>query len=71
MHIVLIDFGKATPLSASRRYNLSKTEKADYMVKFPHIIAPELVHGENKQSIYSDMNSVGKVFSEARGKLLL
>ena len=63
VHIVLIDFGKATPVSASRRYNLSEAEKVDYMVKFPHI-APELVGGKNKQSIYSDMYSVGKVFQK-------
>ena len=57
-HIVLIDFGKATPFSGSRLYNLSETEQVEYWLKFPHI-APEV---GNRQSIYSDIYSVGKIF---------
>ncbi len=48
-HIVLIDFGKATPASQCRRYNLSEPEKVEYLIKYP----PEIVHGESKQSTYN------------------
>ena len=50
-HIILIDFGKATALQSGRHYTLSEKEKIEYFVKYPHI-APEVVHGEYKQSIY-------------------
>ena len=62
-HIVLTDFGKATTVSSARRYTLSEPEKVQYLVKYPHI-APEVVHGETKQSSYSDMFAVGRVFSK-------
>lgn len=60
-HIVLIDFGKATEISSGRRYNLSEVEKVEYLVRYPHI-APEVVHGESRQSVKSDMYAVGVMF---------
>ena len=60
-HVVLIDFGKATALQSGHHYTLSEREKVEYLVKYPHI-APEVVHGEYKQSIYSDIYSVRIVF---------
>lgn len=60
-HIVLIDFGKATGLQSGRHYTLSEREKIEYLVKYPYI-APEVVHGEYKQSTHSDMYSIGIVF---------
>lgn len=59
-NIVLIDFGKATEVSSGRRYNLSEPEKVEYLVKYPHI-APEVVHGESRQSVKSDMYAIGLV----------
>ena len=58
--VVLIDFGKATKISEGKRYTLSGAEREEYIRKFPHI-APEIVKGETKQNIYSDMYSFGKV----------
>lgn len=55
--VVLLDFGKATKKDESKRYNPSGVE---YMRKFPHI-APEVIEGETKQSVYSDVYSFGKV----------
>ena len=62
-HIVLIDFGKATMESQSRRHHLSESEKVEYLVKFPHI-APEVVHGESRQTTRSDMFSIGNVLQK-------
>lgn len=60
-HIVLTDFGKATEISSAKKYNLSEPEKVQYLVKYPHI-APEVIHGDAKQSTYSDMYSTGMLF---------
>lgn len=59
-HIVLIDFGQATRLTQARLYYLGEMEKQDYLTKYPHI-APEVIYGQRRQSIYSDMYSVGYV----------
>lgn len=59
--IVLIDFGKATNISKGKHYHLSLTERIQYRQKYPHI-APEVVEGETKQSMCSDMFSVGGIF---------
>ena len=58
--IVIVDFGKATKLKDGRMFRLSIEEKLDYQKKFPHV-APEVVEGEYRQSIYSDMYGVGGV----------
>ena len=59
-NIVLNDFGKATKLSEGKQYKLNTMEKSEYLHRFPHI-APEIVEGEYKQSIYSDSYSIGKI----------
>ena len=58
--VVLIDFCKATKRSESKRYHLSDLEKREYARKYSHI-SPEVIEGETKQSIYSDIFSFGKV----------
>ena len=60
--VVLTDFGKATSVSSGRRYNLSVSEKAQCLRKFPHV-APEVVQGESKQTTHSDIYAVGVLFS--------
>ena len=60
-HIVLIDFGKATTISQAKFYRLNVHEKHEYTIKYRHI-APEVIDGQQKQSVYSDMYSVGLVF---------
>lgn len=57
-HVVLIDFGKATHVTRGRVYNLTEREKEQYVVKFPHY-APEVINGNGKQTIMSDMYAVG------------
>jgi hypothetical protein len=52
-HIILIDFGKATILSQAKFYRLSAHKKQEYTIKYPHL-APEVIDGVRKQSIYSD-----------------
>lgn len=59
-HIVLIDFGKATKLSQAKFYHLTEAEQQEYLLYYPHI-APEVIFGRYKQSVYSDMFSVGLV----------
>lgn len=56
-HVVLTDFSKANTIVKSKRDTLWEPEKRVYLVKYPYI-APEVVHGECKQSVYSDMYSV-------------
>lgn len=58
--IVIVDFGKATKLKDGRMFRLSIEEKLDYQKKFSHV-APEVVEGEYRQSVYSDMYAVGGV----------
>ena len=57
--VVLTDFGK---VSSGRRYNLSVSEKAQYLRKFPHV-APEVVQRESRQTTHSDIYAVGVLFS--------
>lgn len=59
--ILLVDFGKATKLKYGKMFYLGTQDKLDYGKKFPHI-APEVVEGEYRQSVYSDMYAVGGVF---------
>lgn len=58
--IVFVDFGKATTLSGAKRYHLSYNDQAEYTRKFLHV-APEVISGESKQSIYSDIFSIGGI----------
>ena len=62
-HAVLIDFGKATEKESGRTSKLSDQEKITYLSRYPHI-APEVVHGEFKQSTYSDIYSIGQLLSK-------
>lgn len=57
-HVVLIDFGKATQVTRGRLYNLTEREKEQYVANFPHY-APEVINGNGKQTIMSDMYAVG------------
>ena len=59
-HAVLVDFGKATDKDSGRLYKLSDQEKMNYLTMYPQI-APEVVHGEYRQTVYSDMFSLGQV----------
>lgn len=59
-HIVLIDFGKATKFQQATLYRLGEVEKQEYIVNYPHL-APEVIYGLQRQSVYSDMYSVGFV----------
>ena len=59
--VVLIDFGKATPISSAKRFDLTEQEKVQYLTKYPHI-APEVVHEQSKQTIQSDIYAVGVTF---------
>lgn len=59
-HIVLIDFGKATKISEAKLYHLAESEKLEYVTKYPHM-APEVIYGRQRQSMYSDMYAVGLV----------
>lgn len=58
---VIIDFGKARYITDPKPLLSMKAEKQkDYRQKFPHI-APEIVNGTNRQTIYSDIYSMGKI----------
>ena len=59
-HLVLIDLGKAKDKQSGSLYKLTDEEKVTYLTKHSHI-APEVVHGDYKHSVYSDMFSVGQV----------
>ena len=58
--IILIDFGKAAKISEAKHYHLGEAERQEHFAKYPHL-APEVIHGKQRQSIYSDMYSVGLV----------
>ena len=60
LQIVLIDFGKATPVKNSRKYNLSALDQAEYARKYPQI-APEVLDGKTTVTTGSDMYSAGRV----------
>ena len=61
--VILTDFGKATPLQHGRLYHLSESEKAQHLRRYPYV-APEVVHGERKQTTASDIYSVGVLFNK-------
>lgn len=60
IQIVLIDFGKATPIENDRKCRLSDSEKAEYAKKYPHI-APEVVSGLTSWTVSSDIYSAGRI----------
>ena len=60
LHVVLIDFGKATYITDFKRLKLNGIEMAEYTKKYPHI-APEIIEGERPYSCSSDIFSAGGV----------
>ena len=60
IQIVIVDFGKACDKDNGKHYCLSFFEKKQYQVNFPHM-APEVIGGLMKQSIFSDMYALGKM----------
>lgn len=58
--IVLIDFGKAQLIKDAKCYNLTVLERREYIRLYPHL-APEVIEGETKQSMQSDVFSLGLV----------
>ena len=60
IQIVLIDFGKATPIQNDCKHNLSDAEKAEYFRKYPHI-SPEIIEGITTNTTSSDIYSAGYV----------
>ena len=58
---VIIDFGKARFISNPKaRMSLSASAQEQYRHSYPHI-APEIVRGEGRQSVQSDVFSVGRI----------
>lgn len=57
---IIIDFGKARPVTAPKRYKLLKVEQDEHLKAYPHL-APDLVRGTCSQSILSDVYSLGHV----------
>lgn len=57
---VIIDFGKAKPLSSPKSYKLNKTEIEQYLRRYTHL-APELIKGLHPQSVLTDVYSLGHV----------
>ena len=58
---VIIDFGKARFISNPKaRMSLSASAQEEYQHSYPHI-APEIVRGEGRQSVQSDVFSVGRI----------
>lgn len=64
--IVLIDFGKSTKVTESVRYNLSATERGEYIRKYPHI-PPEVIEGDRRPSKESDIYAAGKLLHRICG----
>lgn len=62
--VILIDFGKATSISNGKRYHLTPIDQADYISRpqSSFYLAPEVINGESKQSIFSDVFALGGVF---------
>ena len=61
VHVVLIDYNKASERSLGKLYKLTDNEKILYHTHYPHM-APEIIDGITKQNTTSDIFSVGKVF---------
>lgn len=58
---VIIDFGKARFISNPKALmSLSASAQEQYRRSYPHI-APEIVRGESRQSVQSDVFSIGRI----------
>lgn len=60
VQIVVIDFGTATTIENGKTYHLNSIERLDYLHRYPHI-APEVIEGVTKQTVMSDINSIGGI----------
>ena len=67
---VLTDFGKATKISEAKLCRLTECKKAEYTRKYTHI-PPEVIEGETRQSVYSDMFAVGGLLHKITDGTLL
>ena len=61
VQIVVIDFGMASFISENKRLRLTENEKADYRLRYAHIIAHEVIEGDHKLSPQSYIFSLGSV----------
>ena len=61
--VVVTDFGKATSQNDGRKYELTQLEKHQYYCEHHHI-APEVIEGITKQTMMSDIFSLGKILSK-------
>ena len=60
LRAIIVDFGKACRVAEGKYYELSEAEKSQYKRNHCHI-APDLRDGLCKQSIESDIFSLGKI----------
>lgn len=68
-HSVLVDFGKGCFVSDARLYKLTEDQKQIYIKEHPQV-APEVRDGRHKQSMHSDMYSLGRVIRQVNDKKL-
>lgn len=66
---ILADMGKGCYTRHAKSYSLSQQKKLEYSRYHPQI-APDLVAGHCKQSKYSDVYFIGRVFREVNNKVL-
>lgn len=66
-HSILIDFGKGCFITDARMYNLTEDQKQIYVNEHPQV-APEIHEGQAKQSVHSDMYSLGRVINQVNEK---
>ena len=60
---IIIDFGKARPMTCPKKYKLSDAEKEYYLKNYTHL-APELVKGLQSQSVQTDVYSIGHIIKK-------
>ena len=59
---VIVDFGKACKINEGKYYSLTFEEKKRYKTRHPQI-APDLCDGRCRQSVTTDIYSIGRVLS--------
>ena len=57
---VIVDFGKACRISEGKYYSLTQEEKKRYKTRHPQI-APDLRDGRCRQSVTTDIYSIGRI----------
>jgi serine/threonine protein kinase len=65
----IIDFGKACPVTKGRTYSLSNAEINMYKKEHPQI-APDLRDGHVKQSVSSDLFSLGRIMKRCNSVVI-